>query len=59
MRKIRNMGAVLALAGAFMAHAAAAAPRSDRPYDDLGNRITRVIIGVVRILEDIRASIPP
>ena len=59
MRKVLNMGAVLALAAIFMANAAAAAPHGDRPWDDLGTRIKRVIIGVVTILEDIRSSIPP
>ncbi|MEK6372274.1 MAG: hypothetical protein AABO58_06220 [Acidobacteriota bacterium] len=59
MRKVRNMGAALALAATFMANAAAAAPRGDRPYDDLGTRIKRVIVGIVTILEDIRISIPP
>lgn len=59
MRKVRNMGVVLTLAATFMANAAAAAPRGDRPYDDLGKWIKRAIIGVVTILEDIRSSIPP
>jgi hypothetical protein len=59
MRKVRKMGAALALVATLMTNAAVAAPRGDRPYDDLGARIKRVIIGIVTILEDIRSSIPP